>query len=151
VTAVPSIEDPANVPIQPGAPTFVRGGTFVGPPWSDRPLSTFLHANVCTMNFVFKDAENTYIGAARHCTLAVGDREAAPDIGEFGTVVFRASCGHRRHRSRARREGPATDDFSLIRIDADKLEMVSPVVRGPARRRRGSRRATRRPKATSCP
>ena len=120
------LADPSDKPIQPGAPKFVHGGTFNGPPWSDPPLSTVLHANLCTMNFVFKDTEHTYIGAAGHCALAVGARETAPDIGEFGTVVFRISC----KLEQCEPDHPKADDFALIRIDADKLDMVSPVMRG---------------------
>jgi hypothetical protein len=114
-------QDLSDKPIQPGAPIVIHVG-----PTQDTP------SDVATMNFVFEDAGNTYIGAAGHaisngpfgsavvsCTSTnlVGERVSSPDIGEFGTVVFCVVSG----------EG---DDFALIRVDTDKLGMVSPVVRG---------------------
>lgn len=94
---------------------------------------------VCTLNFVFqgyeapgagaargRGPEHTYIGDAGHCVRRVGDRIASPEIGQFGTVAYRIDCS-----SAPGCPGrPYVDDFSLIRIDKDKLHLVSPVVRG---------------------
>jgi hypothetical protein len=93
-----------NVPIQPGAPMI--------PSWT-------YFESFCTMNFVFKDRAkedpNTYIGTARYCTEGLGSRATAPQVGAFGTVVF---------------EGDKAADFALIKIDRNKLQYVSRVVRG---------------------
>jgi hypothetical protein len=130
------VDDSSDTPIQPGAPKYVHGGTFAVSPWTDPPLSDTLHADVCTMNFVFKDTRpkgrraNTYIGAAGHCALAVGMRDSAPEIGEFGTVVFQRMCNAPATPTLCPEGGPVTDDFSLIRVDSDKLPLVSPVMRG---------------------
>ncbi|HUP90679.1 MAG TPA: hypothetical protein VM074_00415 [Solimonas sp.] len=113
------LDDPADLPIQPGAPKYVHGG-----PTNGTPLG------ICTLNFVFQDAQSTYIGAAGHCSLVVGERETAPEIGKFGTVVFRVSCRVQVLPDSCPDGGPQTDDFALIRVDADKLALVSPVMRG---------------------
>jgi hypothetical protein len=122
--------DNAEFPIQPGAPKFVHGGTFNEPPWTEPPAADALHANICTMNWVFADAHHLYIGAAGHCALEPGTREASPEIGEFGTVVFRVYCSYAPPEPYCPHGGPITDDFALIQIDDDKLELVSPVMRG---------------------
>ena len=92
-----SVQDARSLdrPIQPGARMTVPAG--------------------CTLNFVFTDGVEPYIGTAGHCTNAVGERVASPDIGAFGTVVFR------------RDRGP--DDFALIRIDPGLDAMIDPATR----------------------
>lgn len=102
--------------IQPGAPAM-PGHPGLGP------------YGVCTLNFVFVDASDTYVGTAGRCTYEVGERVSAPDIGEFGTVVYRVF---------SEPDDPTSflpwfshpDDFALIRIDPTMLVHVSPVVRG---------------------
>lgn len=93
-----------NVAIQPGAPMFDPGGY----------VSTY-----CTMNFVFKDKARknprTYVGASNYCTRGIGSRASAPEIWEFGTVVF---------------ESMGAGGFALIRIDKGMLKHVSRVMRG---------------------
>jgi hypothetical protein len=70
----------------------------------------------CTLNFVFDDQHGTrYIAIAGHC-INLGHRASASGIGQFGTCVFDVHVG--------------TDDFALIRIDADKLHHVNPQMRG---------------------
>lgn len=70
-------------------------------------------SNGCTMNFVFTDATDLYVGTAGHCTAFVGQRFGTYGGPAFGTVVFRyyAGIGH---------------DFALIRIDEDRREEVDP-------------------------
>lgn len=118
-------------PIQPGAPVKIYPGEAYSPVVRDSPFG------VCTLNFVFRGREprrageratgkiNTYIGDAGHCLRSEGQRVEAPGIGEFGTVAFRISCRLEPCESR-----PREDDFGLIRVDEDKLHLVSPVVRG---------------------
>lgn len=71
------------------------------------------------MNFVFKDRvkknANYYIGTAKYCTTDVPSRARSPQVGSFGTVVYR---------------GASAADFALIQIDRNKLKYVSRVVRG---------------------
>ncbi len=67
----------------------------------------------CTLNFVFTDATNTYIGTAGHCADA-GDRVSNAAAGLFGTVVF---------------DEDGVTDFALIRVDAGKVGLVSAGVR----------------------
>lgn len=84
----------------------------------DRPIQPGARMTVpagCTLNFVFADIAHRYIGTAGHCTHAVGERVSSPDVGPFGTVVFRRDSG--------------SDDFALIRIDGQLADMVSPEVR----------------------
>lgn len=69
----------------------------------------------CTFNFVFDDAQgNLYIGTAGHCTSGVGQRVGAEGVGIFGTVVYDRNSG--------------VNDFSLIRIDANKHDRVNPTL-----------------------
>jgi hypothetical protein len=79
----------------------------------------------CTLNFVFRDAHETYIGMAARCTLDIGERVTMANR-EFGTVVFRALtvmdlADSMTHTS-------SSDDFALVRIDGSELHRVSPVV-----------------------
>lgn len=67
----------------------------------------------CTLNFVFRDASNTYIGTAGHCVDNVGQSVATAD-GEIGTVAYRIL------RDR--------DDFALVRLDRKVLDRVRPDV-----------------------
>lgn len=69
----------------------------------------------CTLNFVFDGpAGETYLGIAGHC-VDVGDRVRSDPHGAFGTVVYDDDRGQ---------------DFALIEVDEDKVDRVSPEVRG---------------------
>lgn len=114
-----AVDLPGYTPIQPGAAVTVYPGDAYPKAVLGTPFA------VCTLNFVFRDDEHTYIGDAGHCVQSVGQRIAAPGIGEFGTVAFRVSC-----RITPCDNRPVVDDFALIRVDEDKLDMVSPVMRG---------------------
>ena len=102
------------VPLQPGAPMIDQHSS-----------SLPYRGSYCTLNFVFTDeraqkvgsrrVRSTYIGTSANCTSRVGQRVAAPEIGTFGTVVFRDYGGAQ---------------FALIRVDPSKLRYVSKVVRG---------------------
>lgn len=100
--------------IQPGAEVWGRG-------------SALKQFGPCTMNFVFRDARHTYIGASPRCLRQVGERAAMADR-EFGTVVFHVldvgdlvtSVTH----------VTPLDEFALIRVDASEVHRVSPVVLG---------------------
>lgn len=105
---------PGEAPLQPGAPMIDRHSS-----------SAPYHGSYCTLNFVFEDerarkvgsrrVRSTYIGTSANCTSTVGQRVEAPQIGTFGTVVFR-DYGYAQ--------------FALIRVDPSKLRYVSRVVRG---------------------
>lgn len=69
------------------------------------------------MNFVFRDANHTYIGAGARC-LRLGER-AVTASQEFGTVVFYVGEGQ-----------TGGDEFALIRVDPSEVHRVSPVVLG---------------------
>lgn len=70
----------------------------------------------CTLNFVYKDQfDVTYVGTAGHCA-DVGHRIRSGDGTEFGTVVFSENAY-------------PVNDFALIRIDEDDLDLVSPAMR----------------------
>lgn len=69
-------------------------------------------SNGCTLNFVFTDGVDTYIGTAGHC-VANGASVSSPGIGVFGTVVY--SSG----------DAGVGNDFALIRINANKLFLVT--------------------------
>lgn len=128
--AAPNLLDQSYyMPIQPGAPVKIYPGDAYPAVVRDSPFG------VCTLNFVFRGRElgssgerarkvHTYIGGAGHCLRRVGQRVAAPAIGEFGTVAFRLSC-----RLEACEGRPREDDFGLIRVDEDKLHLVSPTMR----------------------
>lgn len=68
----------------------------------------------CTFNFVFRGGSTLYIGTAGHCTGGAGSRVSNVE-GQMGTVVYKINSG--------------LDDFSLIRIDADRYDQVNPSVR----------------------
>lgn len=56
----------------------------------------------CTLNFVWRDATNLFVGTAGHCVSGVGAR-VENDLGQaWGTVVFDAG----------------SPDFALLRVDA---------------------------------
>ena len=70
----------------------------------------------CTLNFVYKDQfDVTYIGTAGHCA-NVGHRINSGDGTEFGTVVFSENAY-------------PVNDFALIKIDEEDLDLVSPAMR----------------------
>lgn len=71
-------------------------------------------SNWCTMNFVFTDGTDIYIGTAGHCTSFVGQRMGAwQGPSPFGTVVYR-------------HYGGVGYDFALIRIDEAFHDQVDP-------------------------
>jgi hypothetical protein len=77
-----------------------------------RPGGTFTNVG-CTMNFVFTDGANLYIGTAGHCA-TVGTRMSNFAAGgQFGTVVYSINAG-------------LGNDFALIKIDANKVALVNP-------------------------
>ncbi len=71
-------------------------------------------SNGCTMNFVFTDGTDLYVGTAGHCTY-VGHRLGATGVGRFGTTVYDAGSS-------------LQGDFALIRVDADKHHLVNPTL-----------------------
>lgn len=75
-----------------------------------RPGGVFSNIG-CTMNFVFTDGPNLYIGTAGHCT-TVGQRMSAQGQ-QFGTTVYSLNAG-------------LGNDFALIRIDAAKVAQTNP-------------------------
>jgi hypothetical protein len=77
-----------------------------------RPGARFSNVG-CTMNFVYTDGASLYVGTAGHCTGSVGQRMSTAATGAFGSVVFRVNAG-------------GSNDFSLIRVDADKVGLVNP-------------------------
>jgi hypothetical protein len=83
----------------------------------------------CTANFVFTDGTSKFIGTARHCVDAVGQRITmqvdTTTIAEIGSVVTFTSG-----------DGEPGNDFALIQIDADVAQKWGvdpriPVVGGP--------------------
>lgn len=80
-----------------------------------RPGALMTSPSGCTFNFVFRDSASAlYIGTAGHCTSSVGQRVSAEGVGGFGTVVYRRFSG--------------VNDFTLIKIDADKHSRVNPTL-----------------------
>lgn len=117
-------ERPEDALLRPGAGMVDPGGDGADPvPMTE--LDTF-----CSWNWIFHDVverdpetgryptPDAYIGTAAHCTDEVGQRVAALDIDEFGTVVYDSDDI----------ESPV--DFSLARIDADKVSLVHPQMFG---------------------
>lgn len=108
------------LPLAPGvastSPAWGPAGTA-----TIRPGSLF--QGICTMNFLYTDAAGAaYVGTAAHCTDAIGQRVSVDGDGpDFGTVVFDSdvSPGAR-----------AFVDFALVRIDADKVHLANPLMRG---------------------
>lgn len=98
----PAANASAEPLIQPGAELWGEWAALGGP---------------CTLNFVFRDANHTYIGAGARC-LRLGERAVTVN-GEFGTVVYYVGEGQ-----------TGGDEFALIRVDASEVHRVSPVVRG---------------------
>jgi len=87
---------------EPDANTFLQPGTEVITP-----------VGGCTLNFVFKDATNTYIGTAGHCADGPGGRVSTTGHGAWGTVVV---------------DIDGATDFALIRVDAAKVSAVRSAV-----------------------
>lgn len=117
-------QTPEDALLRPGAGMVDPGGDAADPvPMTE--LDTF-----CSWNWIFHDVvtrdpatgtyptPSAYIGTAAHCTDEVGQRVAALDIGEFGTVVYDSD------------DVGSAVDFSLIRIDADKVSEVHPQMFG---------------------
>ncbi len=97
------------------------------PAWGDlgsplRPGSSL--GGYCTFNFVYyqpgtKSAPpKAYIGTAGHCTEALGEVAAHPDLGEIGTVVYDSDLVK------------STVDFSLIEIKPEFVGQTNPTVLG---------------------
>lgn len=93
-------------PIQPGAALL-----------EETPSGT------ASLNFIFRDetSGDLYVGTAAHAVreFSVGSRMSNDALGEYGTLVYA-------------REGIfdfSKQDFALIKIDADKHELVDPAVR----------------------
>lgn len=80
------------------ANTYLQPGTEVNTP-----------VGGCTLNFVWKDAVNTYIGTAGHCVSGTGGRVSTPGHGSWGTIVL---------------DIDGATDFALIRVDAAKVGAV---------------------------
>lgn len=102
--------------IQPGAPVRLSGG----PPGPG-----------CTLSFVFRDADHTYIGSVARCATTIGERASMAGR-QFGTVVFRVAAMDGVTDPSAvdttTRPLDPIDDLALIRVDASELHRVSPVV-----------------------
>ncbi len=75
-------------------------------------------AGSCTLNFVYANADGTYLGTAAHCTDAVGQRVRDIDNVEFGSVAFRGD------------PDVTAWDFAFIKVDTEDLGRVSPAVKG---------------------
>lgn len=69
---------------------------------------------ICTLNFVFKDAQSTYLGTAGHCAEGTGDRVATDGVGRWGTIVL---------------DMDGATDFALIKVDAARVPLVRADVR----------------------
>lgn len=100
--------------IQPGAEVWGRG-------------SALRQFGPCTLGFVFRDAQHTYIGGGARCLRRVGERAAIANR-EFGTVVYHIIETTSQVDSLTH-TAPA-DEFALIRVDPSELHRVSPVVLG---------------------
>lgn len=100
--------------IQPGAEVWGRG-------------SALGHLGPCTLNFVFRDAQHTYIGGSARCLRRVGERAAMANR-EFGTVVFHVL--EVRDLADSVTHVTPLDEFALIRVDRSERHRVSPVVLG---------------------
>ena len=98
--------------IQPGAEVWGRG-------------SGLGHFGPCTLGFVFRDANHTYIGGGARCLREVGERAVIANR-EFGTVVYHIIEVADRVDSLTH-VAPA-DEFALIRVDPSEVHRVSPVV-----------------------
>ena len=131
---------PADVEVGPPTPAYaaspdealLRPGAGMVEPGADteEPVPMTELDTFCSWNWVFHDVvrrdpqtgtyptPKAYIGTAAHCTDEVGQRVAAVDIGEFGTVVYDSD------------DIESQVDFSLVRIDADKVGQVHPQMFG---------------------
>lgn len=100
--AMPAWGDQEAARIRPGAEAMTTLGT-------------------CTFNFLYHDGARAYVGTAAHCTESIGERVATPGLGTFGTVVYDSD----------RTLGAnAALDFTLIRIDDDKVRHAHPAMFG---------------------
>jgi hypothetical protein len=96
--AVPASAD-AAVTLQPGAYHETDAGS-------------------CTLNFVYTNANGTYLGTAAHCVDKVGQRVRDIENVEFGSVAFTGDANNRDW------------DFAFIKVDSEDLARVSPAVKG---------------------
>lgn len=67
----------------------------------------------CTLNFVYTDGTNTFMGTAGHC-IGVGTSVFVPTVGTVGTVVF--STGN----------AGLGNDFALVQLNAFGAGIVNP-------------------------
>lgn len=116
---------PASAAITPGVQTYTNGGQ-------------------CTANFVFRDADATYIGQAAHCsgtggaTSTNGCTSGSLPIGTPVTVTGASRPGTLAYNSWiAMQERGETDpnacqfnDFALVRLDPADVASVDPTVPG---------------------
>lgn len=93
---------PAVAADGPDANTYIQPGSEVLTP-----------VGGCTLNFVWKDAANTYVGTAGHCAEGTGGRVSTPGHGAWGSIVL---------------DIDGDTDFALIRVDAAKVPMVRAAV-----------------------
>lgn len=99
-----------------------------GPAWGNvatariRPgAEAVTSLGTCTFNFLFHDGAIAYVGTAAHCTESVGDRVATPGVGRFGTVVYDSDRDF---------DADPLLDFTLVRIDDDKIRLAHPAMFG---------------------
>lgn len=100
-------------------------GTTDGMDWASQDLASIYPGaslgGYCTFNFLFTDdAGSAYIGTAGHCTDGPGERvHLGVTGGEIGTVVVDSDTSS---------EMADAADFSLIRLDDDRIDEANPTV-----------------------
>ena len=103
----------------------VDAGVTSTPAWGPLATATIRPGaslgGYCTFNFLFYDASNAYIGTAGHCTDKIGERVELGSGAQIGTVVYDSD----------KTAGADEDvDFSLIRLDADRVDEAHPQMLG---------------------
>lgn len=100
-------------------------GSTDGMDWASPDLASIYPGaslgGYCTFNFLFTDdAGSAYIGTAGHCTDGPGERVQLGSTGEtIGTVVVDSDTSS---------EMADSADFSLVRLDADRIDEANPTV-----------------------
>ncbi len=84
-----------------------------------RPGARMTAPSGCTLNFVFSQGGDLFIGTAAHCVGGTGQRVSAAGVGDFGAVVF---DGWENNPS------AIANDFALIKIDAQHHDDVDPAL-----------------------
>lgn len=115
-------EAPEPEPQMPDDPSEEAPSLAMVPEWGPlesafiRPGSSL--GGYCTFNFLFYGLNGSaYIGTAGHCTDDIGERVSSAGE-EIGTVVYDSDLiGH-------------GSDFSLILLDAERVEQAHPQMRG---------------------